>query len=74
MVRLCHKLYFCPFQMKIAHIDEEKNCMLSRALSGIFCFGDWGSRSQKHFESHTAARKMFLGLVGGPWECSPGKF
>ena len=24
MVGLCHKFYFCPFQMKIPHIDEEK--------------------------------------------------
>ena len=24
LVRLCHKFYFCPFQMKIPHIDEEK--------------------------------------------------
>ena len=38
LVRLCHKFYFCPFQMKILHIDEEKSCMryLSRALSRIF--------------------------------------
>ena len=24
VVRLRHKFYFCPFQMKIPHIDEEK--------------------------------------------------
>ena len=24
LVRLCHKFYFCPFQIKIPHIDEEK--------------------------------------------------
>ena len=24
LVRQCHKFYFCPFQMKIPHIDEEK--------------------------------------------------
>ena len=24
LVRLCHKFYFCPFQMKMPHIDEEK--------------------------------------------------
>ena len=24
LVRLCHKFYFCLFQMKIPHIDEEK--------------------------------------------------
>ena len=24
LVRLCHKFYFCPFQMKIPHIDMEK--------------------------------------------------
>ena len=24
LVRLCHKFYFCCFQMKIPHTDEEK--------------------------------------------------
>ena len=49
LVRLCHKFYFCPFQMKIPHI--EKSCMryLSRALSRIFCFGGWGESIPKNF-------------------------
>ena len=24
LVRLCHKFYFCPFQIKVPNIDEEK--------------------------------------------------
>ena len=27
LVRLCHKFYFCPFQMKTPRTDEEKSCM-----------------------------------------------
>ena len=59
LVRLCHKFNFCLFQMKIPHIDEEKElyAFLSRALSRIFCSG--GSRSQKNFWSHAAARIFF---------------
>ena len=72
LVRLCHKFDFCPFQMKIPHIDEEKSCaaLLSRALSRIFCFGGWGESIPKNFWSQAAARKFFLGLVGGPGACS----
>ena len=34
LVRLCHKFHFCPFQMKIPHIDEEKEmyCVSYRGL------------------------------------------
>ena len=40
LVRLCHKFHFCPFQMKIPHIDDERDVwhQLSKALSRIFCF------------------------------------
>ena len=24
LIRLCHEFYFCSFQMKIPHIDEER--------------------------------------------------
>ena len=33
LVRLCHKFYFCPFQMKIPHIDEEKE-MYALSIDG----------------------------------------
>ena len=39
LVRLCHKFQFCPFQMKIPHIDEEKEmyCVSYRGLYlGVF--------------------------------------
>ena len=55
LVRLCHKFYFCPFQMKIPHIDV---CVTYPGLClGFFVWG--GSRSQKNFWSHAAARKIF---------------
>ena len=52
LVRLCHKFHFCPFQMKIPHIDEEKEvCCVSYAglCLGFFVLGDRGSRFQKIF-------------------------
>ena len=52
LVRLCHKFHFCPFQMKIPHIDEEKElfCVSYPGLClGVFVLGVGGSRSQKNF-------------------------
>ena len=49
LVRLCHKF---PFQMKISHIDEEKElcCVSYPGLClGFFVLGVGGSRSQKIF-------------------------
>ena len=62
LVRLCHKFHFCPFQMKIPHIDEEKElcCVSYPGLClGFFCFGGWGKSIPKNFWSHVAARKIF---------------
>ena len=73
LVRLCHKFYFCFFQMKIPHIDEEKELYAGLCL-GFFVLGVGESRSQKKFWSHAAARKIFLGLVGGPGTCSLKNF
>ena len=67
LVRLCHNVHFCPFQMKIPHIDEEKRAVLrqlSRALSSIFCFGGWGESIPKNFWSQVAARKLFRARRG----------
>ena len=66
LVRLCHKFYFCPFQMKIPHIDEERAvCVTYPGLClGFSVLGVAGSRSQKMFWSHAVARIIFLGLVG----------
>ena len=60
LVRLCHKFYFCPFQMKIPHIDEEKSCMryLSIALSRIFCLGR-ESIPEKFFEPSSSEKNVF---------------
>ena len=52
LVRLCHKFHFCPFQMKIPHIDEEKElcCVSYPGLClGFFVLGVGGSQSQKSF-------------------------
>ena len=52
LLRLCHKFHFCPFQMKIPHIDEEKElcCVSYPGLClGFFVLGVRGSRSQKIF-------------------------
>ena len=69
LVRLCHKFHFCPFQMKIPHIDEEKElcCVSYPGLClGFFVLGVGGSRSRgKNFWIHVAAGKIFLRLVGG---------
>ena len=42
LVRLCHKFHFCPFQMKISRIDEEKElyCVSYPGLCLGFLF--WG--------------------------------
>ena len=50
LVRLCHKFDFCPFQMKIPHIDEKKElyCVSYPGLClEFFVLGVGGSRSQK---------------------------
>ena len=41
LVRLCHKFHFCPFQMKVPHIDEEKELYYVSypELCLGFCFG-----------------------------------
>ena len=60
LVRLCRKFHFCPFQMKMPHIDEEQE-MYALPIQGSvqdFLFGG-GSRSQKNIWSHAAARKFF---------------
>ena len=48
----CHKFHFCPFQMKIPHIDEEREmyCVRYRGLClGFFVLRVRGSLSQKIF-------------------------
>ena len=77
LVRLCHKFYFCPFQMKIPHIDEEKELYalpIQGSVWDFFALGVGESRPQKKFWSHAAARKIFLALVGGPGACPPENF
>ena len=55
---------------------RKNSCMryLSRALSRIFCFGELGESIPKIFLEPRSGDKIFLGLVGGPGACSPGKF
>ena len=61
-VRLCHKFHFCPFQIKIPHIDEEKElyCVSYPGLCvGFFVLGDEGSRSQKILEPRRGEKNFF---------------
>ena len=62
LVRLCHKFHFCPFQMKIPHIDEEKElyCVSYPGLClEFFVLGVGGSRSQKIFRATQQREKFF---------------
>ena len=62
LVRLRHKFHFCPFQMKIPYIDEEKElyCVSYPGLClGFFVLGVGGSRSQKLFGA-TQRRENFF--------------
>ena len=62
LVRLCHKFHFCPFQMKIPHIDEEKElcCVSYPGLClGFFVLGVGRSRSQNIFGATQRREKLF---------------
>ena len=48
LARLCHKFYFCPFQMKIPHVDEEKE-LYALPIQGLFVFGVGGVDPKKNF-------------------------
>ena len=76
LVRLYHKFYFCPFQMKIPHIDEEKELYVLPIQGSAYDFLFWGlgEVDPKKFLEPRRVVKNFLGLVGGPGACSPGKF
>ena len=70
LVRLCHKFHFCPFQMKIPHIDEEKElyCVSYRGLClRFFVLRVRGSRSQKMFgatQRLRASRTCLFNSIG----------
>ena len=70
LVSLCQKSHFCPFQMKIPHIDEEKElyCVSYQGLClGFFVFRVRGSRSQKIFgatQRLRASRTCLLNSIG----------
>ena len=67
LVRLCHKFHFCPFQMKIPQIDEEKElcCVSFPGLwLGFFVLGVGGSRSEKLLEPRSSEKKIFRARRG----------
>ena len=75
LVRLCHEFYFCPFQMKIPHVDEEEE-LYALPIQGYvwdFLFLGLGESIPKNFCSHAAARKFFR-ACRGLRACSPDKF
>ena len=62
LVWLCHKFHFCPFQMKIPHIDEEKElCCVSHPglCLGFSVLGVGGKRSQKFLEPRSGEKNVF---------------
>ena len=60
LVRLCHKFHFCPFQMKIPHIDEEKElyCVSYRRLCLAFFVLRVRGVDPKNFWSHATAKSI----------------
>ena len=70
LVRLCHEFHFSPFQMKIPHIDEEKQlyCISYRGLClGFFVLRVRGSQSQKLFgatQRLRASQTCLLNSIG----------
>ena len=63
LVMLCHKFYFCPFQMKIPHIDEEKEavCVNYPGLClGIFLFWGLEGVDPKKFLEPRSGEKIFF--------------
>ena len=62
LVRLCHTFCYCPFQMKMPHIDEEKELYalpIQGSVQDFFFGGRGGSRSQKNVWSHAASKNFF---------------
>ena len=67
LVRLCHKFQFCPFQMKIPHIDEEKElyCVSYPGLClEFFVLGVGWSGSQKFLEPCSGEKNFFRARRG----------
>ena len=62
LVRRCHKFNFCPFQMKIPHIDEEKElyCVSYPGLCvGFFVLRVGGVDPKKFLEPHSGEKNCF---------------
>ena len=66
LVRLCRKFYFCPFQMKILHIDAKKELYALPIQGSVqdFLFWGLGGVDPKKIFGATQRRENFLGLVG----------
>ena len=62
LVRLCHKFYFCPFQMKILHIDEEKKLYALPIHGSVYDFLFWGlgeSIPKQFLETRSGEKSFF---------------
>ena len=76
LVRLCHKFHFCPFRMKIPHIDEE-NELYCVSYPGL-CLGFFvlrvGGVDPKNFLELRSGEKNFFRARRGSRACSPENF
>ena len=74
LVRLCHKFHFCPFQMKISRIDEEKE-LYSVSYPGL-CLGFlfWGLGGVDQILEPRSGEKKIFRARRGPGACSPENF
>ena len=67
LVRLYHKFYFCPFQIKIPHIDEEKELYVLPIQGSVYDFLFWGLGEvdpKKILEPRRVVKKFFRACRG----------
>ena len=71
-----HKFHFCPFEMKISRIDEEKElyCVSYPGLCLGFLFWGLGGVDSKKFLEPRRSEKKFFRARRGPGACSPENF
>ena len=63
LVGLCHKFHFCPFQMKIPHIDEEKG-LYALAVQDFLFWGLGGVDPKKCLEPRSGEKNFFRARRG----------
>ena len=76
LVGLCHKFYFCPFQMKIPHIDEEKELYALPIQGSVwdFLFGGRESIPEKFLEPRSGEKTFFRACRGVQYHAPTERF